>query len=496
MLHADQHRSYSTNMEARFPREIRDYFSLLGRVGGPGLNALQAYIDKQYTLYDNEANVTSKELLQELYALREFTGSTLKTDPERKPFPQWVWMLFLERGEQLYSQHRPLILEAWTALQQMEVVDMRTALVAVFGHALGCAARNLDYLSDYEITDWLGLSAKLWTGLGVCDLDKIVTVYELAAPAIQHLLLDAIIARCQMTKEKRSMFDTLGEHLSSSIQADPIQRLPRINPTPIRTETLAKFKAILQKNEVKGMYQELYACTDPRADFEAAYSSALNVSIYSVPMLLALWDLYGVTLLEGVFFVDELRRHDPELSEGYQICICLHEFSHLLLRQGKRPWGSFHDVCTPPDVVLSPKKPSKRPAPTSPPKPSKRSKISKTESVTRPEEISPPRPTQDLINRDMPLKLHGEAGDQVEAWLFGARLDFLHQAAAAELLRWADSKISHSDFKTVFVKLNQGRPRAPGEAVAISKGSVLKKGENYIALEGYCGVTLASKYWH
>ena len=95
----------------------------------------------------------------------------------------------------------------------------------------------------------------------------------------------------------------------------------------------------------------------------------------------------------------------------------------------------------------------------------------------------------------MPLKLHGEAGDQVEVWLFGDRLDFLHQAAAAELLRWADSEISHSGFKKVFEQLNQGRPRAPGEAVAISKGSVLKEGENYIALEGYCGVTLASKYW-
>ena len=206
-------------MATIFLQEVRHYFGLLGSVGGDSQGPLQAYINQQYSRNREQVNESSKELLQELYDLRRLTGSSPETDPQHKPFPQWVWMLFLERGEQLYRQHRPHFMEAWTALQQMEVVDMRTALVAVFGHALGCAARNLEELSDGQITAWLGLSAKLWKGLAKCDLELLVAVYQPATPAIQHLLLDAILARCQMKKEKRSMFNTLGEHLSSSIQS-------------------------------------------------------------------------------------------------------------------------------------------------------------------------------------------------------------------------------------------------------------------------------------
>jgi len=495
--------------------DLQRYFKLLYRIGESNLKMLKGLVERKAQPTRKKTVIQrDQKLLGKLMAVK--TQLHFSPREDRTSFPLWIWDVLLEQGESLYATHRLVITQLWGVLQETSSgeLDLKAGLQAGLGHSLACAAYNLAELPDREVWFWLHRSSSLWKGLSLCNLEKLAESYEREEEPTRYLLLDAMLVRAKMTHLVETLYFTLGARLlnSNTTECDSNLALSAVNE-----EVITKMKAILKKPDVMNVYKDIFMRTNPQGDFQIAFKQAFRVKPVTSDQLFKTWDLYGVTLRADVMYVDLLYGdYDDTLCDAYQLCQILHEFAHLLVRQGKTKWGEFHAVAPnsqsqalAEDYAMlqepSTTAPLQEELPTS--AVSLKRKASRIDPGTskHPKTVQPPvqvpLPASDLAPRDpkRPAQLQicedigfnekprKDAGDQIEEELFLGHLVQLRMSAAEKLLEWATTRTSLQEFAALFKELNESSATANEQSAPMGRSRRSTEQRSCVVMREVCG---------
>jgi hypothetical protein len=225
---------------------------------------------------------------------------------------------------------------------------------------------------------------------------------------------------------------------------------------------------MLQKLEIRRLYSNLLERTHKyfdTKDFDDVYNTALQSFLSNLQAVSELWEhwgVYGVTLPTKEILIDMPTDKDCTLIRVYQTIICLHEYTHYVLRVQTTTWGQFFDITTPP----------RESEPNTP--------------IVEPysHEV---QALKEAINVDMPCFTHGEAGDQLVFEIFGMQLSKVVLPGAQQVVSWARGEFTLLELRDAFGKANIETEEMPDEHKLAVHMSPSEEGSDVIRFKGVCG---------
>lgn len=331
-------------------------------------------------------------------------------------------------GEALFEKHQRELLGHWNLLAESidGNIPWEAALLAALAHNHACILRELHDIKDSCLPDLLMNKLKYWRIFAYGGLVEVRDNFQNDHLVLRNLALNVMIVASQGAGGDSKFFSSRAAFLEN----------PEKSLTQILPKFLPELRPLLLNHEIRQIYMTL--CSTPTHTItDAEYTNAIREflgNVYCSELKQSL-GLYGVTLTSRQVVIDNSQprsSQDFEMLKAYRIIILLHEFAHFVMRVSTRTLKEFLATATP--------TPEDQPS----------AAIQMT-------------PVRQVIQDNIPLDYHEEAGNILEKELFGKKPKLINIHAAKVLLGLAARPHPLSVFRDEFGKANKQKVPKGGE---------------------------------